>query len=165
MAIYFVQEKSSEGFIKIGHTGKSVRGRVKGFQTGNPHKLECLAVIKNGTKVMEQEIHKLFSDCNYRREWFYPNPNLMEYINSIGYTEDVNSRNHKYKQDFSDLSQADMLRMVTNTALVAKESGGELSIFNGKLKGGQGVMIWIPDYSIQNGEMNKLPLVANEETK
>lgn len=64
--------------------------------------------------------------------------------------------------DFSDLSEADRVRLVANTALIAQMSGG-VQVFNGRYKGAPGVMIWIPGYSIENGEMNKLPVVATEE--
>ena len=65
--------------------------------------------------------------------------------------------------DFSDMSPHDMMRLVANTALVAKESGGNLSVFSGKLKGESGVMVWIPGYSIENNQMN---LIQQEiETK
>ncbi len=64
--------------------------------------------------------------------------------------------------DFSDLSEADRVRLVANTALIAQDSGG-LQVFNGRYKGAAGVMIWIPGYAISDGEMNKLPVVAKEE--
>lgn len=57
--------------------------------------------------------------------------------------------------NFGDLSEADRVRLVANTALIAQDSGG-LTVFNGKYKGAQGVMIWIPGYRIEAGEMNKL---------
>ena len=70
--------------------------------------------------------------------------------------------NAKNDIDFSDLSEADRVRLVANTALIAQASGG-VTVFNGRYKSAPGVMIWIPGYNIDNGEMNKLPLVANEE--
>lgn len=60
------------------------------------------------------------------------------------------------KNDFSDLAPHDILRLVANTALVAKEGGGALSVFSGKLRGQSGVMIWIPGWHIEDGEMNQL---------
>lgn len=63
---------------------------------------------------------------------------------------------------FGDLSEADRVRLVANTALIAQQDGG-LTVFNGRYKGVSGVMIWIPNYIIANGEMNELPLVATEE--
>jgi len=70
--------------------------------------------------------------------------------------------NAKNDIDFSDLSEADRVRLVANTALIAQASGG-VTVFNGRYKSAPGVMIWIPGYSISDDEMNKLPLVANEE--
>lgn len=70
----------------------------------------------------------------------------------------------KNESDFSDMAPHDMMRLVANTALVAKESGGQLSVFSGKLKGQAGVMIFIPGYEITNGEMNRIPSLASDET-
>lgn len=58
---------------------------------------------------------------------------------------------------FGDLSEADRVRLVANTALIAQADGG-LTVFNGRYKGVPGVMIWIPNYKIENGEMNELPM-------
>lgn len=55
--------------------------------------------------------------------------------------------------DFSDLSEADRVRLVAQTALIAQESGG-VEVFNGRFNGKSGVMIWIPGYRIENNEMN-----------
>ena len=57
--------------------------------------------------------------------------------------------------DFSDLSEADRVRLVAQTALIAQASGG-VSVFNGRYQGSQGVMIWIPGYLIKDGEMNQV---------
>lgn len=62
----------------------------------------------------------------------------------------------KKDADFRDLSPADQARLVANTALVAAESGGPVSVFNGRFKGVQGVMVWMPGYSIENGQMNAI---------
>lgn len=68
------------------------------------------------------------------------------------------AKNEKQANDFSDMSPHDIARLVANTALVAKSSGGPVSVFGGKLKGEQGVMIWIPGYEIDNGEMNLIEI-------
>ena len=65
--------------------------------------------------------------------------------------------------DFSDISKPDQARLVANTALIAQASGGPVQVFNGRLRGQPGVMIFITNYTIANGEMNELPLVAKEE--
>lgn len=63
----------------------------------------------------------------------------------------------KKEVDFSDMSAADQARLVANTALIAQGSGGPVSVFNGSYKKEPGVMIWIPGFAIENGEMNKIP--------
>jgi hypothetical protein len=63
------------------------------------------------------------------------------------------ARNAKSDVDFSDMSEADRVRLVAQTALIAQESGG-VEVFNGTFKGVQGVMIWIAGYAIEDGEMN-----------
>ena len=57
--------------------------------------------------------------------------------------------------DFSDMSEADRVRLVAQTALIAQESGG-VEVMNGRYGGRLGVMIWIAGYLIEDGEMNEV---------
>ena len=66
------------------------------------------------------------------------------------------ARGAKNDVNFDDLSEADRARLVANTALIAQESGEPVKVFNIRYKGEPGVMIWIPGYKIEDGEMNKL---------
>jgi hypothetical protein len=64
------------------------------------------------------------------------------------------ARSVKNDNEFSDMEEFDRLRLVVQAALDIHESGAPLMVLNGRLKGAQGVMIWIPGYTIQDGEMN-----------
>lgn len=74
------------------------------------------------------------------------------------------ARKNEKQNDFSDMAPHDIARLVANTALVAKESGGPVNVFGGKYRGERGVMIWIPGYEIVDGEMNRLPDSSQNKT-
>lgn len=66
--------------------------------------------------------------------------------------------------DFSDLSEVDAVRLVANNAVVAKESGHNVSVSVANRNGQIGIFIWMPGYTVVNGEIvANLPLVASEE--
>jgi hypothetical protein len=83
--IYFLQEESAEQYIKIGSTEREPHIRNLELQTGNPYSLHFLKITK-GNKLEEQTLHKRFKHLQvFRvgREWFRPEPDLLEYINSL----------------------------------------------------------------------------------
>lgn len=66
--------------------------------------------------------------------------------------------------DFTDLSEVDAVRLVANTAVVAKESGHNVMIKVATIGGQVGILVFMPGYTFADGEIvAKLPLVANEE--
>jgi hypothetical protein len=77
MAIYFVQRKET-GLIKIGYSG-GVPERMASLarQYGE---LELLAVIEDGTRLAEHNIHKMFVHCHVEGEWFWPRDDLLQFI-------------------------------------------------------------------------------------
>lgn len=80
--IYFIQEESEGvGNIKIGFTydERSLHGRIKHHQCGNPRNLILLATME-GNDVLEMQLHSSFSDINIRGEWYKPNTKLMNFI-------------------------------------------------------------------------------------
>ena len=52
---------------------------------------------------------------------------------------------------FSDLAPHDIVGMIVATTLEAQRSGIELVISNGRRNGQGGVMVWIPNFTIENG--------------
>lgn len=77
--IYFIQEESKRGLIKIGFTGLDIRLRLSQLQTSSPDRL-ILAGVMDGDKDKEVEIHTKFTNLNYRAEWFRPGDELLEFI-------------------------------------------------------------------------------------
>ena len=70
----------------------------------------------------------------------------------------------KKQNDFSDLSEVDAVRLVANTAIVAKESGHNVVVKVATIGGEVGVLVWMPGYTFQAGEIvANLPLGASEE--
>jgi len=78
--VYFIQGEDG-GPIKIG-TSKNVENRLHALQTGFPHKLVVLAVIKGNDRI-ERGLHYKFKNYRLSGEWFKPAEELLEYINSL----------------------------------------------------------------------------------
>lgn len=80
--IYFIQ--SQNGSIKIGYTDRDPQIRLKELQTGNPEKLELIAV-SNGSRYQERKIHKTLKKwrCKGGTEWYEPIELLLEYIKTL----------------------------------------------------------------------------------
>jgi len=80
--VYFLQEDSPDGFIKIGHTEVSSRARMKSARTYNARSLKTLATLP-GDKTTEAELHKQFASLRERGEWFRPGSELLEFIRAL----------------------------------------------------------------------------------
>ena len=72
---YFIQSTLG-GSIKIG-CSKDPSARLKDLQTGNPEKLQILGVIH---KNVETKIHEKFSHLKAIGEWYKPEPELVNFI-------------------------------------------------------------------------------------
>lgn len=68
--VYFVG--NGEGCVKIGFTRRPLNERMAQLKTGNPQRLECLAVIDSGSDMrrIERDAHKFFSSARFNGEWF-----------------------------------------------------------------------------------------------
>lgn len=75
--VYFVQEKSPQGFIKIGYA-TNLYGRLGALNTSNPYGVRLLAALP-GYAELEAELHERFRDHHFRAEWFYPAGEVLEY--------------------------------------------------------------------------------------
>jgi hypothetical protein len=78
--IYFIQD-SIQKFVKIGKTRLDLKVRMSAMQTGNPNPLICLRVIESEDN--DVVYHKLFEKHRHSREWFRPEPELMQFIESL----------------------------------------------------------------------------------
>lgn len=65
MSVYFI---SNGAYVKIG-VASNPKKRLKALQTGNPHKLELLRVIKGG-HAEEAALHAHFAHLRVNGEWF-----------------------------------------------------------------------------------------------
>jgi hypothetical protein len=77
--VYFIQ--SNNGPVKIG-VAHDVEARAASLQTGNPYPLKVLAVIKQGGRTLERELHKRFAADRLGGEWFQNSISLQEVINA-----------------------------------------------------------------------------------
>ncbi len=77
--IYFVQ--SGDGPIKIGWSA-NVESRMKELKTGNPVKLQLLGSF-SGSQEVEYFCHKIFKEIAVDREWFSPDPILIDFIRRV----------------------------------------------------------------------------------
>jgi hypothetical protein len=74
----------------------------------------------------------------------------------------------KSKIDFSDLSEVDAVRLVANSAVVARESGHNVVVKTASISGKKGILIFMPGYVYDGSDIvankEELPLVAEEAT-
>lgn len=76
--IYFLQEGTEVGAVKIGYAAKP-QDRIGDLQTGNSKKLRVLFEME-GDKVLEQTIHEMFAENRFRGEWFHMTDALLWFI-------------------------------------------------------------------------------------
>lgn len=74
--VYFI--KGSSGAIKIGFSYNPLR-RLKDLQSANGEKLTLIKSYP-GTKFKEKELHSKFNHIRLFGEWFYPQKDLIEFI-------------------------------------------------------------------------------------
>jgi|GEM_PF-1618755 len=86
--IYFIQSGGDDGPIKIGLTERDLCKRVKELQTASPYPLTLLAAA-HGTAVEEIVLHNKFKHLQMEGEWFKPEKELIEYVESIPAISDV----------------------------------------------------------------------------
>ena len=85
--IYFIEQDSDPKFIKIGYT-TDLKIRTRQLQTGNPHKLNFLAIIY-GNKEDEAEIHRKFQRLRQEGEWFTSDIEIYQYISLLEDVKDL----------------------------------------------------------------------------
>ena len=79
--IYFITQEDRK-YVKIGFTSVPISLRLKGLQTGNPHKLSVIDTMDGGVQ-SERNLHKLFSEDHYSGEWFVYSDSIKEYLQGI----------------------------------------------------------------------------------
>jgi hypothetical protein len=82
--IYFISNGKS---IKIGYTKGDPYKRLKQLSTGSSSPLYLLGYIKDADKKLEKELHNRFKRINL--EWFFPSPDLLDYINKYNDMQQV----------------------------------------------------------------------------
>lgn len=84
--IYFIREKDNpKSLIKIGFTD-DIEQRLAQIQSSSPVDLEILAIIADGDKNTEAEIHYQFDEYRVRGEWFKPARKLLVFLDKIAST-------------------------------------------------------------------------------
>ena len=76
--IYFVQEQSPYGFIKIGFATQ-FKTRLSALKVDNPWGLRVLLVVE-GDREVEKNLHWEFVEDHFRGEWFRPSAAILSYI-------------------------------------------------------------------------------------
>lgn len=76
--VYFIQAEDS-GLIKIGRAADPIR-RLAAMQTGSAEPLRILRTIRAADdKALERDMHRRFSNCRVRGEWFHPSSALATF--------------------------------------------------------------------------------------
>ena len=80
--IYFIQESEIPHRIKIGYS-KTAHARIQKISAGFSQHMVVLKVIE-GTKEDESWLHEYLKEFRVdgKREWYFPDPNLLDFINS-----------------------------------------------------------------------------------
>ena len=86
--VYFVQEDTQDGFIKVGETLRLIgeNGRLQTLNQGNPYGLKIIATIpgeKKSSQSLEKKILVDLQAFSFRGEWFHPAPEVFDYIKEI----------------------------------------------------------------------------------
>lgn len=76
--VYFVQEVSVDGFIKIGYSSR-FEVRLNSIQVNNARELRTLLLL-SGDRNTEREIQDQFFTARIRGDWFNPTPELLNFI-------------------------------------------------------------------------------------
>lgn len=76
--VYFVQGIDF-GPIKIGYTS-CLSTRLRELQSGNPVALRLIGVIPSRGRILEDALHKYFTDIRHHGEWFLPREELLVFI-------------------------------------------------------------------------------------
>lgn len=84
--VYFIQGTAIP-LIKIG-IANNVVSRLYSLQSGSPDELRLLTTQPGGGLV-EKTLHDRFSHLRVRGEWFRPEPELIEYIESVKHKGDT----------------------------------------------------------------------------
>lgn len=77
--VYFIQSVDGTGLIKIGHTTTSITRRLSSIQGQCPVILKVIGSFQ-GTLLDERATQQRLDFCRNHHEWFYPDPELLEFI-------------------------------------------------------------------------------------
>lgn len=78
--IYFIREEV-RGNVKIGITSEPIL-RLSQLQSGNPDVLVIEGVAQGGP-LTEYALHVKFSEYQIHGEWFYPEPPVLQFMESL----------------------------------------------------------------------------------
>lgn len=80
--IYLI-ECNADGYItyKIGRTSRNIRNRLDELNTGNSGKLHIIHEYEsNNASTLEKSLHRNYSYCHIKGEWFSDKINTLEFI-------------------------------------------------------------------------------------
>lgn len=86
--IYFIQIDTEDGYIKIGRTDKPA-SRLSSLQTGCPYQMRFLLCLE-GHPAYELRAHEKYKRHRVRGEWFKPDKEILDDIESIRENGDLN---------------------------------------------------------------------------
>lgn len=98
MAVYFITDGE---YVKIGKADNPFQ-RLKDLQVSNVKILKIICLIPGGSE-MEQRLHRYFSDCKIRGEWFTTNDFMLEFIDMMNKMfSDYNPGIEDYRQEIEN---------------------------------------------------------------
>ncbi len=88
-AVYLIADVANN-VCKIGYS-TNVKKRIKTLQTSYPHQLTIISAI-HGDKLLEEQLHNLFSQYRLKGEWFILSEDIAEYFQDINAVEQILER-------------------------------------------------------------------------
>nr|WP_320166648.1 GIY-YIG nuclease family protein [uncultured Methylophaga sp.] len=124
--IYLIQGEKT-GLIKIGKTNISIENRLNRIQALSPDKLNFIGGTFEPT-YLEDRLHRRFEKFREHGEWFKPNTQIIEFINTSCF-QTLDSLYWAYfKVKVGDASYEDLISINKDTIDQIVKSEGEQSL-------------------------------------
>lgn len=114
--VYFIQ--CNNGPIKVGWTEKPPEYRLTNLQSCNPYELTLLGVIPKASLDVEAQLHRYFDHLRIRREWFRPEPFLLDYIHThaLPYVPDPPAHSRRTGKGYRQPASGKWLRLALDVS-------------------------------------------------
>jgi len=167
MAVYFIQEVSDRGHIKIGYAAY-VETRFDKIQSMSPSQLDLKGFIPDGDHDLERAIHKHFKDSRLHGEWFKPSAELSDFIwryrnadaKAVRRYLGIDKNNRSTRKVLRESAPEIAVEILAATIKEMKDAGLMVAVKNVTAKPDRpaGVIIYVGDITLAGGALVYAPL-------